>query len=430
MSFMTSRSNKDRGRPAGRDRALALLLCFGTALLGIPTTQAATASTEPLVQSADMTYLGAFRMPNTDPLGVSSLNYGGHGLTPYRDPNTGKMTIYLQGHAQHDGDVAQIQVPDTLVKSDSWDALPMATVLQKTYDVTDGKLSTAGDTYNGMPVYGMMVYNGRLLVGVSQSYGSNQTASTGVSGLDLSVSNDFKGFYPYVGVLAVPRALGGPMTPIPTEWQATLGGPALVGMCCQSVISATSAGPSATVFNPDDVGKVIAMPGKTALFYPIATPACGSQGCEAGKNAVFNLTSRVMGMAFPPGTRSVLFIGGHGTGAYCYGTAVECNDPALPDVKGPHAQPYQSQVWAYDANDLAAVVAGSKTTFAPKPYAIWALPDLHENGVNMMGAGFDPATRRLYIAQDYGTQPRIDVYQVGQGVVVAQPNPPTGVSVQ
>jgi hypothetical protein len=357
-----------------------------------------------LVQSTDMQYLGAFRMPGDDPLGSSSFLYGGHGITVHEG------TIFLQGHAQHDGQVAQIEIPAT-VGTGSWEDLPMARVLQEFHDVTDGKLESAGDTYNGMPVYGLLVHEQSLIVAVSQAYGSTQEATHGVSGLTLSEPNDFQGFFPMDAVANL-RALGGYMAHIPPEWQAQFGGPALTGNCCLSIIGATSSGPSISVFNPADVGHSDPISATTLLFYPLEHALCGAPNCEAMENDLFNLTTRVVGVAFPAGSRSVLFIGGHGTGPYCYGTAKECDDPALPDNKGPHAQPYRHQVWAYDANDLLAVKNGTKEVWEPQPYAIWELPELEKTAVNVQGAGFDVATGRLYIAQDYQNNPRIDVYQI------------------
>lgn len=387
-------------------------------------------STAPLLARSDFTYVGAFRMPADDPLGASTFNYGGRGLTPHYDAATGKLTLFMQGHSQRDGKVAQIEVPSSFVKSDNWNSLPMAKVLQDFRDVTDGRIGTAGDTYNGMPTYGMLSFNNRLIVGVAQTYGNNQVASHGVSGLNLSNTSDFKGFYSFKAD-APPRALGGPMTPIPPEWRSALGGSALTGNCCLSMIGATSSGPSATVFNPDDVGVVSPIPGKTVLFYPLATPVCGSAGCEATQNNVFNLTSRVVGVGFPGGTRTVFFVGGHGTGPYCYGTSDECRDPFLPGTKGPHAQPYRYQIWAYDANDLVAVKNGSKSPSAPRPYAIWVLDDLPLHGlpVDIMGAGYDPTSGYLFIAQHYGMEPRIDVYKVNS-TPRPVPNPPTGLTIQ
>lgn len=407
--------------------ALALGSTFGTA--------AHAASTAPLLQASNMTYLGAFAMP-TGTFGTSLFEYGGHGVTPYKDPATGKRTLFMQGHNQRDGQVAQIEVPATFVKSQNWSSLPVAKVLQNFADVTDGKLGTAGDTYNGMPIDGMLAYNGRLIVGVSQAYGSSQTASHGASGLDLSQGGDFKGFYSFTSSTMAPsRALGGPMTAIPPEWQSALGGSALTGNCCLSIIGATSSGPSATVFNPNDVGTTTPIPGKTVLFYPLATPVCGSQGCEATQNNVFNLTTRVQGVAFPPGGRTVLFFGTHGTGPYCYGTQDECGDPFV-DGKGPHAPPYRNQVWAYDANDLEAVKNGQKQPAQLRPYAVWTFGanEMYSapNAPYIQGAGYDAETGRVYITQDYGGQPRVDVYQIavpgGAGVPAAL-NPPANLRI-
>jgi hypothetical protein len=395
----------------------------------------ADATTNPLTQQTDISYLGSFRMPATDPSGeVSGFNYGGNGVTPYYDSGTGKQTLFLQGHAQYDGQVAQVEVPATLVKSLTWSNLPMAPVLQGFHDVTDGLLGTAGDTYNGLPINGLLVSGGKLIVAVTQAYGSTQVASHGVSGRNLSLPNDFLGFYPFsAGVVAPPRALGGHMTPIPVEWQALLGGPALTGNCCRSIIGATSAGPATTVFDPASVGVTNPIPGVTTLFYPLSNPACGSEGCEATQNNTFNLTTRVEGVAFPPGTRSVLFFGTHGTGPYCYGTAVECGGYCLPDNKGPHAQPYREQIWAYDANDFLAVKNGTLETWEVQPYAIWSfgVGEIWDGSGPcapfLNGAGYDPATGRLYVIADYGQQPTVHVYQIGTPDTTA-PSAPFGLA--
>ena len=125
---------------------------------------------------------------------------------------------------------------------------------------------------------------------------------------------------------------------------AALGGPALTGNGAIPIIGATSVGPAATVFNPDDVGVKDTIPGKTVLFYPLGQGTMIVNN-EASQNDTFNLTSRIAGMAFPAGSRSLLYFGGHGTGPYCYGTPQDCgNDSALADTKGPHAQPYRYQI--------------------------------------------------------------------------------------
>jgi hypothetical protein len=404
---------------------------------------AQTPSTEPLLQQSALTYLGAFALP-TATYGTSNFTYGGHGITPYHDPNTGKFTLFMEGFMQNPGQVAQVQVPTSFVNSTNWNSLPMATVLQNFADFTNGKLGNVDPTNTGNAtfIYGLLAYGGRLIAGASNSYSSTQQVSHGVGSLTLS-SSGFQGFFP-MSAGAPPRAVGGPMTPIPPEWQSAFGGPALTGECCLSIISTTSAGPSATVFDPATVGSSNPIPGTTVLFYPLSAEVCGASGCEATQNSIFNLTSRFGGMAFPPGTRTVMFVGATGIGPYCYGTAAACNnDQALSDVKGPHAQPYQYQIWVYDANQLVAVKNGQAAASSPKPYAIWVLNDMPNSGnPNIAGAGYDPQTGMLFITQDYGAQPRVEVYQVSGTTTTststgttgsstpAQPDPPTNVTVQ
>src|SRR5689334_9037879 len=86
-------------------------------------------STAPLIQQTDIVYQGAFALPNGN-LGSSTFEYGGHGLTVYLDPSSGKETLFMEGHAQNPGNVAQVEVPSSFVKSSDQTALPKAKVLQ------------------------------------------------------------------------------------------------------------------------------------------------------------------------------------------------------------------------------------------------------------------------------------------------------------
>ena len=417
-------------------RSLRTIKAFSTGVLfmGIiyPVTTFAT-STAPLIQKSDITYLGSFALPswaNGATYGSSYFEYGGHALNPYHDPVTGKSTLFMEGHAHDPGAIAQVEVPDSFVKSTNWSALPVAKVLQRFVNINS---SPDSGSCSGNPsfIYGSLAYGGRLIVGAACSYGGSQTTSHGV--LDLNLSNpQFKGYYGFTGATATPRALGGPMTWIPPEWQNDFGGPAFTGNCCISVTGSTSAGPSATVFNPNDVGVKNPIPGKTVLFYPLTHPTCGSEHCEAQQSNIYNLTTVYGGLAFPPGTRSVLFVTAHGTGCYWYGGWDEpgiggCpnKDPALSDVKGPHAPPYRYQILAYDANDLLAVKNGTKQTWEPKPYAVITLDGMpNSSDDRIKGAGYEPETGRLYIAQDYGDHPRIEVYQIA-GPTASSTVPPS-----
>jgi hypothetical protein len=87
--------------------------------------------------------------------------------------------------------------------------------------------------------------------------------------------------------------------------------------------------------------------------------------------------------------------------------------------KGPHAFPYRYQVWAYDANDLAAVKSGTKQPWEVLPYAIWE-PPINLNPTHLFGGAtaYDASTGRLYVSQvqgesfGYARLPVIHVFQV------------------
>ncbi len=379
---------------------LAGLLC----ILAAVAAAAQAPQDQPRVQRADIVYLGSFHLPEGD-FGGSRFGYGGKGLCYYKAPG-GTPTLFLEGHDWYPGQVAQVAVPSLG---------GTATVLQAFHDVTDGALASLASS--GSFVYGMMVYNGRLIVGASCYYDgeASQVNSHGVSGLDLSAPGDFQGFFP-IAATATPRSLGGYMTPIPPEWRTLLGGPALTGKGCLSIISNNSAGPCATVFDPDLVGVQNPVPGFTLLYYPLAHPLAP----ETSMNELFNLATHMAGIAFPPGSRSVLFFGRQGTGPYCYGIGSECGDPC-DDSHGTHASPYRHQVWAYDANDLLQVRSGTMQCWEVRPYAVWPLEGMDSSGcADMEGAAYDPETGRLYITESYGEEPHVHVYQISVPATVVR----------
>jgi hypothetical protein len=324
--------------------ARALAKCLTLVAAFVATASAQSPSTEPLIQSSNVTYLGAFALPswaNGATYGSSFFEYGGHALTFYRDPSTGKQTLYMEGDAQMAGNVAQVAIPSTLVNSTNWSSLPMATVLQNFVQLNSDPDPTSC-VGNPAFMYGLLAYQGRLIMNAACSYGGAQTTSTSVGSLTLSASsqNAFYGFAP--NVIAPPRALAGPMILIPPEWQSAFGGPAMTGQCCISVTGTTSSGPSMTVFDPATVGVTNPIPGNTVLFYPLSNPACGtptvgSTTCSAEQSNIYNLTTVYGGAAWPTGTRSILFVTATGIGPYCYGSASDCNDPYLTQVLAAHA---------------------------------------------------------------------------------------------
>jgi hypothetical protein len=222
-----------------------------------------------------------------------------------------------------------------------------------------------------------------------------------------------------------PGLTAGYMAPIPAEWQAALGGPALTGQCCIPIISRTSYGPSATVFDPakladqDDA--------KLVLGYPDAHPNLGRY-YDTDVSHLFLMSTAMGGVIFPPGTSSVLFVGVQPSSS-CYGQGtsdraqdrqpfngtIYCYDPTN-HYKGTHGYPYRGFVWAYDANDLVRVKQGHRKPWDLKPYATWTLdaPFMSHARSAILGATYDPATQRVFVSLGFadGTAPVVAVYKL------------------
>lgn len=403
---------------------LALPLAIA-GLLGASGALAQT-TTAPLVQKADLVYKGAFRVP-LDKNGSSSFAYGGTGM----GFNPANNSLFMTG-SDPDPYTAEIKIPE-IVNSTSMSALKTATFVQAFRDPTEGKLRQINpNDSNAQKIGGHLVYNGKLYVsGFSYYDGSgSQSSSHFVRSLSLSTTG-VQGPYKIGSVSA--HWVNQYMGLIPSEWRTAFGGPAIAGGCCLAIISVQSNGPSAVVFNPDNLGTVSPVPGTEVLGYPYGKEL--GPGSET-KNNLFGLSTRIKGVAFPEGTRSVLFFGRHGQGAYCYGEAAACNDPAW-GYKGTHNYPYVAQVWAYDANDLIAVKNKQKAPSDVEPYTTWTM-DLPFFGANddhqIGGAAYDPATKTIYVSQlckDGGNcGPIIHAYEVRVGAASIVPRPPTAVTTQ
>jgi hypothetical protein len=315
-------------------------------------------------------------------------------------------SIYLVGHDHHQL-TAEISIP-TLVESQTLDALNTATVLQNFADITEGKLGSVDD--GTVKVGDLLVFGGKLY-GTAYSYydaDNNQQLSSFSHSLDLDQSGSFDGMFK-VGALNA-GVVSGYMAHVPQAWQAKLGGPALIGQCCIPIVSRTSYGPAAFVFDPAQLGKSDPAPATPLVYYPSDHPLDPWDSTSTR----FNGTSWVGGMVLPEGSRSLLFIGTQGTGPFCYGTGQECNDPVV-DSKGTHAYPYRSQVWAYDLDQLLRVKAGELQPWDVQPYAIWELILPFANGLRAIaGVTYDPKKQLIYLSQHNtdGTLPTIHALQL------------------
>jgi hypothetical protein len=163
------------------------------------------------------------------------------------------------------------------------------------------------------------------------------------------------------------------------------------------------------------------------LMYYDYDNGCGNPPCEemvpgnaafpqwedSGPNDptdIFNQTTNPGGCFIPKGYRSLLCLGSHGYGNYCYGVGTTENPPpgntCYDEVwtsSGPKAYPYRYQIWAIDLQELAEVKAGTRSPNDVHPYDQWELvfPIVpaanHQLKVN--GVAYDSANNRLYVGQ-------------------------------
>ena len=172
--------------------------------------------------------------------------------------------------------------------------------------------------------------------------------------------------------------------------------------------------PSASVFNPADVGSKNPVPATLVVGYPYSNPTLGTWEGNGSPNPLYNMTTSVKGVVFPQGSRSVLFFGSTGLGKPCYGTGIQCSDLEGAS-KGTHAYPYTAYVWAYDANDLLSVKNGQKKSYDIRPYATWQLNLSFASGPERIGgAVYDPASQKIYILGEHGDgdSPVVQVYKL------------------
>lgn len=407
----------------------------------------ALASDLPLIHANNLEYLGAFKTPIGD-----DYSYGGSVITF----NPTNNSLFIVGHINQQK-VAEISIP-TPVNSTDLSSLNRATVLQSLVDITEGNRElirsdgTALNDGNGTRIGGLMVDGERLIGSLYAFYNTAGTRSHFTSGTTLATTGDWGGNYTQTGS-PTSSYINGWMTKIPSALQSELGGQALAGNGSLSILSRTSYGPAASVFNPADIGTSNPFPTNPLLYYDQTHPING------GTNALWNDTTKMAGITLVDGSRSVLFFGYHGFGPRNYGGfssnpifADECSAPDIcvtgpkgwavcadknncttgrkgipydthPDCssylnpgsdgcyydptgmgdKGPHAYPYRYQVWAYDANDLTAVKAGAKQPWEVLPYAVWE-PPINFNPTHQFGgaAAYDASTGRLYVAQPNG----------------------------
>lgn len=375
---------------------------------GVGGTCASDPTTCPLIHEANFTEDGAFRMPTGNFTGASDNFTGSTGV----EASGGRFMAFDPADSQiyitcFTGAVAKMS-PPALSTSSTIASLNTATITQNCYDPAEGHI--AADISGGL-MQGIMVdSDNSKLIGTSVvqfDSGGTQTISHFKHSLTLATSS-WSGWSELRTAGIISRYFSGYMFPIPTIWRTLLGGKAITGNCCQSIISTTSNGMSAASFDPADVGAV-AQPTINPLVWYTNVSGQDALGQWDAQTTLYGSTTDVNGGAIIEGTRTLVYFGRNGA-IYCYGVGTDdrglvglpdgsgstyCYDP-WSTSHGQHSDPYYYQFWLYDLNDLAAVKAGTKQPYEVIPYEYFDVTFTQGSG------GTPPSAGTSYYGASYG----------------------------
>lgn len=381
----------------------------------------------PLFQLSDMAYLGAFRVPQ-GVVGSSTFEYGGNSLAWNPDRNS----LFTTSNFDNGLNIAEIRIPTQLNSTGSLAGMTVATVLQPFVNLgglltvdAGGRSTSPVFGYENLRIGGLLIAGGSLTGGMFMGYnGAEPENSTHshfrAAGLNLSALNSST----LTGLVDIRRrsdiesgrVRGGYMAEVPRQWRPWIGASFVTGAAAQNRIQFSSSGPALFGFDALDPQ---ASSGSPLVNYPFGHALQWKDAPSIIPQPIFNGTTSIVGVAFVPGTRSVIFLGSNGLSAIGYGVGSRFNDHARP-YSGFHSQNgnYQYQIWAYDIDDFMSVRNGTLNAWDVRPTSVvnFNLPT-PEPAKYLGGTAFDAATGRLYVSQKLAgpaATPIIHVYQLGR----------------
>ena len=381
----------------------------------------------PLFASGDMVYLGAFQVP-TGQAGSSTFEYGGKALTY----NPARNSLFMAANVNDGLHVSEVSIPAVLANGKSLSSMPVASVLQPFVDLgrlltidASGNAITPTLDYENLSIGGLLVAGGGLTGGMYMGYTgaepeNSRNSHFRTSSLNLATltASNVQGLIDvrHSADAVDSRIRGGYMAEVPEMWRPYIGSQYVTGAAGQNRIQFSSSGPA--LFGFDAVNPK-GSSASALVSYPSGHALQWSNSISEGPKRIFNGTTKVDGVAFVPGTRSVIFIGSNGLSSIGYGDGALFNDQARP-YSGYHSQNgvYAYQIWAYDIDDFMAVRNGTKASWDLRPTSVlnFDLP-IPEASKYLGGVAFDAATNRLYVSQNEAgpsDTPVIHVYQLGR----------------
>lgn len=382
------------------------------------------------LQPADLTYLGAFRLP-------PEFNWGARGLCFRAGGAAGSLLVTgfeLASDPAHPGPCdeagwdcqafyGEVTIP-TPAREANWEDLPEAAFIRP-LTAFDGGLAadlTRPNVYVNdlefVPRRGTQtqdkLYGSLMLWYAEGDMGEDTFPTIWFANLDGS---GVRGLF-HVGAHEPPfhgRKMGAYLFTVP-DWYANeyLGGRTLVTgrsrgtpVGLDAVTTAGgSQGPTLFAFRAWDSdhpsGDLDALP---MLYYRVAFPGCAGPNVGDPANCDypgFTMCDDWTGAAFVDNgsRRAIMLLGYKGLGANCYDDDRDCHD--CNENHGYHCQPYERQVIFYDVRALGRSALGEQDPWAVVPYTIWRPAEfyLQDNPCwNAGGMTFGPAGRRLFMAE-------------------------------
>jgi hypothetical protein len=386
----------------------------------------------PLLHLTDIEYQGAFRLP-ADTYGTSSLNYS-EGPLEYNSVN---HSIFIVGHAHHQN-IAEFVVPK-IVKSEVLTDLQMASAPRQPFTPILSR-ATGGNPQTIDRIGGMEFINTesgpQLIINGYEYYdapGDNSQTTLIARNSNNLATCTMDGYHTFQGGAG---HTSGWISPIPNEWQTTLGGTHITGQSSGiPIISRTSVGPSAFSFLQENLTAATSIPNPVPtiklLDFSLAHPLHDDLANTTRTNDIWTHLSRAVYGFVVPGTRSYLTIGqsgGHESGV-CY-KCTQNNGNLCGGYCANDAEDYYHYYWLWDVNDLVAVKNGSKNSYDVRPYEYGEFPTPF--ATNSFGGGtFDPGSNTLYLTIQkadrlqgiYSNPPVVSTFSLGtKGPTVAPAN--------
>lgn len=424
---------------------LALPLAFFVSA-GSNSAEAATLATLqslPRYDIGSLQYVGGFKFPSGT-LGESDASYAEGQIAL----GSGGSTMYLVGNVNQQA-IGEFKIP-TLINSLSAKDFNTASVVQNFSRVLSRP--ETGNPQAMDRIGGMEYLNGQLVVNTYIYYDAPATATQttlvikDATKLSTSAVAGYHSFSPHAHA-------SGWMSPIPTEWQAALGGTYIAGNSSGvPIISRLSVGPTAFVFDPTNplLGNLSPSNISMSTLMDFSLDHAMGIGSQTFNDYMYNVSktntlwshlSRASYGFIVPGTRTYMVVGYNGgmTSGIGY-KATQENGYVCPGACAYLSTDYSNYYWLFDLNDMLKVKAGQLPAYQMLPYAYGKLNlPYAQNGYNeIIGADFDSSKGLLYLSLqsgdrlDYGWNPSVVAFKLTTAVsaTASPPSAPSGLTVK